>query len=247
MSLCSFLPPVIILSGAFFIIKLRGFFILHPIRTLRRAFSGGELSESVLSLLLALSGTLGVGNILGVAVGISLGGAGSVFWLLVSSLFSCALKYAEVLISSDTGEGLGIISVIKRSLGSHLSHLYTLLVIILSITMGSALQATAVREAAEGIGGNFSRWIALPLAILIPIVTLFGKRGIKNAVAVIIPIASVTYTVLCLFVIIPNATAVPGVICEVIECALAPNAAVGGIAGAITASGMLWNIVHPVI
>ncbi|MBR2650944.1 MAG: sodium:alanine symporter family protein, partial [Clostridia bacterium] len=117
MSAASFLPPVIILSGAFFLIRLRAFFIIHPIRTLGVALRGGELRESVRSLLLALSGTLGVGNILGVAVGISLGGAGSVFWMLLSCLFSSVLKFAEVLISSDTGGGIGMISVIRRTLG----------------------------------------------------------------------------------------------------------------------------------
>ena len=96
-----FLPCLLILLGIFFGIKLRFFYILHPIRTIKAILSnekGGFRSLSV-----ALAGTLGVGNITGVAAGILVGGAGSVFWLFVSSVFAMAVKYSECVLVGDAG------------------------------------------------------------------------------------------------------------------------------------------------
>ncbi len=238
MSLCSFLPLMIILSGGYLLIKLRAFFFIHPIKTLRRAFQGAEILDSIASLLLALSGTLGVGNIVGIAVGISLGGAGSVFWMLVSAVFSSVLKYAEVLISSDTGGGIGIITAVKESFGRWAACLYSALALALALTMGTALQSGAIRACAVGIGGFEISDLILPLMIAVIPICVFGKGWIKGAVAVIIPIATLLYTVLCLCVIIPNADRLGDVISNIIYSAFDISAISGGVGAFLIASGM---------
>ncbi|MBR2651051.1 MAG: sodium:alanine symporter family protein, partial [Clostridia bacterium] len=131
------------------------------------------------------------------------------------------------------------ISVIKGVLGRIPSHLYTLLIILLSLTMGTALQASAVREAAVGVGIPYlAKLLPIPLTALTAAICIFGKRGIKNAVALMIPAASIVYTLLCLSVIIPNARSIPSVTLDILTSAFSARASLGGISGFIFASGM---------
>ena len=79
MNILTLLPLIVVTAGIFLLIKLRFFFIIHPKRTasaIKRAVCG---KNAFSTLCLSLAGTLGVGNIVGVAFGISVGGAGSVF------------------------------------------------------------------------------------------------------------------------------------------------------------------------
>ena len=89
-------PATLMLGGVFFTVRLRGFALLHPLRFLRTLKDeGGGFS----SLNLALAGTLGVGNIVGVVNALRLGGAGAVFWMWVCAILASFLKYAEAYFS----------------------------------------------------------------------------------------------------------------------------------------------------
>ena len=78
----SFLLPILVGSvGLYLLVRLRFFFVFHPVRTMRSFASTTRDRGARRSLCLALAGTLGVGNIFGVAAGIMIGGAGSLFWL----------------------------------------------------------------------------------------------------------------------------------------------------------------------
>ena len=240
MSLLSLLPFLIILSGTYLLFKLRFFFILHPKSTLRFAFSGENKSKSTLSLMLALAGTLGVGNISGVAIGIAIGGSGSVFWLTLSALFSSAIKYSEVYLSYRSGN-LGMIGVIRRTFlysGGFFAATYALISVVLSFSMGSVFQARAIAESSALEG----RSVILPLAPVLTLGTLFvcvlGERRIKRAVALIIPFAALIYTGSCLYVIFGNTERLPGVISNILKSAFSFKSASGGVFGFIVASGM---------
>ena len=81
MSVLFLLPVAVALIGGYMLIKLRAFFIFHP-RAVVSVLKGSLVTKgAVRSLCLALAGTLGVGNIIGVGVGLIVGGEGSVFWL----------------------------------------------------------------------------------------------------------------------------------------------------------------------
>ena len=151
MSVISFLPIIIALGGMFFLIKLKAFFITHPRIVTREISAELKKPRAFASLTLALAGTLGVGNIVGVAVGIKVGGCGAVFWLLVSSVFSSVIKYCEVAISTDkSANGMSeVIALSFRKSGKLLSKIYTLLCLCLSLTMGTALQSRSIAESAE--------------------------------------------------------------------------------------------------
>ena len=154
MSLTSLLPVIITFSGGWFVLMIGPSLFFHPAKLcfyMKKALSRKEAKKS---LALALAGTLGVGNIVGVAVGISIGGAGCVPWLLISSVFSAVLKFSEVSLSAYTsvGGGLGMISVIHNSFskfGSALSYIYAALCLLLSFFMGCALQISSVMESVK--------------------------------------------------------------------------------------------------
>ena len=139
------LPIILSAVGVYFLIKLRFFFIIHPIRTAKKTLRAVKDKRVLKSITLALAGTLGVGNVFGVAVGIIIGGAGSLFWLLVSMIFAMVIKYAEVVITADnlhhdTDAHGGMFFVIRatfKRLGGTLSRLYALGVLLLSLLMGA--------------------------------------------------------------------------------------------------------------
>ena len=113
-------PIVLISAGIYYAFRLKFFHIFHPVILTKSVFgkyTGTKYSEKgksfltgktekkekgispMRSLLLALAGTLGVGNIVGVAGAISAGGFGSIFWMWVSAVAAMLLKYAEVVLA----------------------------------------------------------------------------------------------------------------------------------------------------
>ncbi len=231
------LPIFISAIGFYFLIRLRFFFILHPMRVGRQALSAIKEKGAFSSLALALAGTLGVGNVLGVAVGIIVGGAGSVFWLFISVSFSAVIKYCEVVISSDReslcfGERGGMYPVIKASFshfGGMLSMLYALLCLLLSFFMGAALQSLALVDClSETLGVN--RYIgSFILAVFLLFAVYRGERVVSKVTAVIIPLTTIIYIIMSLACILSNVGQLPSVIKLIVLDAFDFSALGGGI------------------
>ena len=240
MSVISFLPIVIALGGFYFLIKLRCFFILHPKLILKEISSELKKPSAFSSLMLALAGTLGVGNIIGVAVGISVGGTGSVFWLLLSSLFSSVIKYCEVAIATDKS-AVGMAAVISKSFrryGGALAKIYTLLCLLLSLTMGTALQSRSIGEIAELSIGVAPEALVLPLVIFLLFFMLGGASLIEKGVKYIIPTTTILYVLMCLCIIIPNFFGIPALVCDILSSAFNSRSAYGGFLGFITSNAL---------
>ena len=228
-----FLPILIVAFSVYFLFKLRFFFILHPIKCIREMLHALGDKASRRSLCLALAGTLGVGNIVGVAIGIIIGGAGCVFWIFVSGFFSSVLKYCECALSADFkgGEGGGMQYAIKRSfkrLGNPLSRLYALLCFLLSLSMGSLLQSNAVSE-------SLSESVKIPpyissfvftLAVLVTV--CFFASKIDRFTELVIPFTTLVYIVITLGVIFANFSRLPDTLCSIMRGAFTPMALCGG-------------------
>ena len=91
-------PLCLILCSLWLLLRAGLFPVFSP-RVIRFALSGrqeGDGTSPLSALFSALSGTLGVGNLSGVALALSAGGAGAVFWMWVSAFFASVLKYAEI-------------------------------------------------------------------------------------------------------------------------------------------------------
>ncbi len=234
MSFLNLLPIIITVAGAYFIVKLRAFFILRPITVAKKLFVTLKDKSSFNSLALALAGTLGVGNIVGVAFGLTVGGAGSIFWIFVSGIFASVIKYCESLLSSDfkiNGHG-GMSYVIRGSfnrIGKVLSVVYAALCIILSLTMGSALQsATFIKCAEYSIKVN-PFLLSVLFASLVAVAVVFGTKRIERLTAVIIPAATITYILMCLAIIIIHFRELPSVFYQIMSEAFKFESAAGGV------------------
>jgi len=222
MSLLIILPFLITFVGAYFLVKLRFFFVAHPINTLRKLKEAMRVPTTKKSLALALAGTLGVGNIVGVAYGISVGGAGSLFWMLVSGLFASVIKYAEITLAKDMkcdGSG-GMSQVLKSSFKTHgvtLSRCYALLCLSLSLVMGAALQSQSAVYSAEATSTLSPHLVALSVTLLTALVVVGGAKKIESATAFIIPIATLLYTLICVVVILKNRERLPDAFGEILR------------------------------
>jgi len=228
------LPCAVTVTGLYFLFKLRFFFILNPGRTARKIFFGVKGRDAFSSVALALAGTLGIGNIIGVAVGISIGGEGSVFWLLISSIFAMVIKYSECALSSDFGEGKGMLGVISKSFGRAsltLSMVYAVLILALSFVMGAAFQSASIGQCALASFGIPTYISALFLLVTLVFAVRGGNEKIAKITAIIIPLTTVIYIILALSTIFANIKILPAVMYRVWNSAFDTDSAVGGIAG----------------
>lgn len=233
------LPVVVTVFGAYLLFKLRFFFILHPVRTLKRLFSASKSGRGVKGLALALAGTLGVGNIIGVAVGISVGGAGSLFWLLLSSLFATVLKYAESTLGADASQNShgGMSYVIEASfgkIGRPTARIYAFLCLLLALFMGAALQGASAADCLED-GFGISGAISAPVLIFLVLFSIIrGADKIEGITASVIPLTTIIYIFLSLSAVFSNIHRIPEVLRAVVSEAFSVSGAAGGALGFIS-------------
>jgi AGCS family alanine or glycine:cation symporter len=228
------LPLLIFSFSLYFLIRLRFFFIRCPIKTARKMLHALKDKASRRSLCLALAGTLGVGNILGVALGVIIGGAGVVFWIFISAFFSATVKYCECTLSADLAHGRegGIYSVIRKSFphfGKALSHIYLFLCLILSLTMGTMLQSSAVCASfCESFTVSKSA-VGLVFLLISFIAIVFFAKKIDTLTEFIIPICTLLYIALCFFAIVSNIQNLPFALAKIIKGAFTVKGAAFGI------------------
>ena len=231
------MPPALLLCGLFFLFRLRGFFILHPTRVLRGLFSGRGCG-SLRAMLMALGGTVGVGNIAGVALALLTGGAGAIFWMWVCAFFAMILKYAEITLAMDyrtpDGKGgyTGGMAPAMRTAGwRRAAPLFALLCLGYTLLVGGAVQANAISEC---LFDSFSlpTWVvgAVLVAISMPVAMGGGKR-IAAFSARLVPLMCVFYVLAAVAVIAVNAANLPAAFRAILSGAFTPAAGAGGTLG----------------
>lgn len=222
------------------LVKLRFFYIAHPLRTVKKTFRSLRSEGAFSALSLALAGTLGVGNVFGVCLGIIIGGAGSVFWLLVSAVVSAVLKYSEVVLSHDnllhTSEGSkGSMFITLGSTFSHtgrgMSIIYASSCLLLSLVMGSALQSGTARETMTEIFDTPPIVIAVFMSIAIAASILGGVKIIEKITAIAIPVTTIIYILITSAVIFINRANLPTAISAIFQSAFNSKSAFGGVVG----------------
>lgn len=238
-------PILLTAAGLFFFFYLRGLPFLRPramLRALTEKQPGGISPFRALTQ--SLAGTLGVGNIAGVANAIAVGGAGALFWMWISALLAMILKYAEVLLAvryretaADGSHFGGAVYYIRRAfgrLGGFAGILFAGFMILNSFTMGCVIQVNAVSSAFFGVL-NLPAWItAAGLVILTAPVILRGSRGISALTEYLVPIMSLGFLVLSVAVLILRREAIPAVWNSIFREAFSPESAAGGILGFLT-------------
>lgn len=230
------LPILLTAGGGYFGWRLRA--ELRPRRLAATLESTLRDRSARASLALALAGTLGVGNMAGVAGAVAIGGAGAVFWMLLSSLFAMALKYAETKAAlacrvRDPDGVLhgGAMYGLKKGAGIA----FAILLVICSFTLGDGIQVSAAAAIFHGVTGKSGMLPALAFAVLLPLVLLGGRRGIHTFAERAVPLMTGGYILLCLAVLLRNAAALPGVLRDILRSAFTLRAAAGAVPPALLA------------
>ena len=231
-------PVCLFVFGAYFLIRLRFFFSLKG--KLKGALAKKQGGRSgVWSLMLALAGTLGVGNIVGIADAIIHGGAGAVFWMWVSCAFAAAVKYAETALAAckrmsiGTDRHGGALYYIRSGA---VKAIFAALCVFCSLTMGSALQSKATAQALELSSSAPPIIIGALMAALTFAVVFGGRRRIFDLCTSLVPIMTLLFVIFSLIAIGTRSSALPRAFEKIISGAFDLKGASFGIgAGALTA------------
>lgn len=241
-------PVTLIIAGVFFAFLLKFFHIFRVWDILKVFFkkSEGDGISPFRAVTLALAGTLGVGNIVGVATAITLGGFGSIFWMWVSALCAMLLKYAEIVLAmrhrryEKDGNPYGAaMYYIKdcfaershKKLGASLAALFALLCIVNALTMGNMIQSNAVAEALEGVFDISPLLCGALLAILGALIITRGTELMAKFTEILVPLMTLGYVVISLWVLIVRRDMLGEAFSSIFKDAFSPDSAAGGFLG----------------
>lgn len=244
------LPLVLTLcfSGIFFTLYF-GFpqlrFFSHAIAVVSGKYSDpankGEIS-SFQALCSALSATVGLGNIAGVAVAISLGGPGAVFWLWVAGFIGMCTKFTEVVLSLKyrevTEKGTvhgGPMFVIKNALSKKyypLAWLYAFFVVLSSFGAGNMFQSNQMASILKASAGTPEWASGLVFCVGAFLILVGGIKRIGQVTEKLVPAMVGLYLLGAIWILIARYDMIPSMFLQIFTGAFAGTAAVGGFAGA---------------
>lgn len=227
-------------------INVRGFG--HAFRLVRgdyaKAEDRGEVSQGR-ALSAALAGTVGVGNVAGVALAITMGGPGAVFWMTLAGFFGMALKFAECAlavkhrtIGADgvvNGGPMHYLPVAFARIG--LAPVGRFLAAFFAVaTMLAATSLLQVNQAFVQVGHvtglDSPLLFGLGFALAVGLVIVGGIKGIARLTSKLVPALVFAYFAAALIVLVANAGNLPGVLASIVAGAFTPGAVGGGVAGA---------------
>ncbi|MBQ8310419.1 MAG: sodium:alanine symporter family protein [Clostridia bacterium] len=248
--------PIFLLAvGVFYLFYLQG----YPFRAPRRMLGAlqGERTVGGVSpfraVMQALAGTLGVGNIVGVANAIVIGGAGAVFWMWISALLAMILKYAEILLAvahrREARDGSffgGAVYYIRDwfwsrqrvRFGAVVSAVFAGLMILDALCMGCVIQVRAVTSAVQGVSAIPAWGCAVALILLTLPLLLSGTRGISALTEYLVPIMTAGYVLLSAAVLILRHDAVGEAFASIFREAFTPASGAGGVIGFLTSRAL---------
>ena len=258
------LPAMVCILGVGLLLSVRTNFLQirkfpYAIKTtLGRIFKHKDASDGTMTpfqaVCTALAGTVGTGNIAGVAGAIAIGGPGAVFCMWCSALLGMCTKFAEVTLAvhyrerSDAGEWVGgPMYYIKNGLGKRwqfLAVLYSLFGVLTVFGTGNATQVNTITTAidtallefhivAEDILPTLNLVIGILCAMLVAMVLLGGIKRIGSVSEKLVPFMALFYVILAVGVVLLNLPRLPYVIEEIFAGAFNPAAFTGGAIGSL--------------
>jgi AGCS family alanine or glycine:cation symporter len=244
---------LVIGGGVFFLIYSR----LTPFRYFKHAFEillgkhddpddEGQISHFQ-ALSTALSSTVGIGNIAGVAVAISLGGPGALFWMWISAIvgmatkfFTCSLGIMYRGYDSDNVLQGGPMYVIEQGMGKKfkfLSYWFSIAGLVGCLSLLQANQLTqimsdyVVKSFDVEQSFNLNLMIGIIIAILVSSVIFGGLSRIAEVASKIVPFMVMVYLLSGLFIVLSNASSIPAIFSNIFTSAFNGSSVAGGFAG----------------
>ncbi|PPR15850.1 MAG: Amino-acid carrier protein AlsT, partial [Alphaproteobacteria bacterium MarineAlpha9_Bin3] len=219
-----------------------------------KADSKGEVSHFQ-ALSTAISGTVGLGNIAGVAVAVAVGGPGATFWMILAGFLGMSLKFCEctlgvkyrVINEDGTVSGgpmhylsAGLAEKGHVSLGKILAIFFSICCIGGALGGGNMFQANQSFQQFVSVTGGEGSFFAdkgwlfgLIISIILGSVIIGGIKSIAKVTSRLVPLMAIIYLVAGLIIIMINITGVPEAIIRIISEAFSPSAAAGGALGAL--------------
>lgn len=244
--------PLLILIvgvGCYLTIALRGLQFRYLGYALRLVFfphkeayenkEKGDISHFQ-SLMTALAATLGIGNIVGLATAITIGGMGALFWMWVTALIGMATKYAEAILAvkyrviDSNGEMCGgpmyFIDLCLK--WKWLAIAFAFFGAIAALGGGNILQANSIGHAMSAVFSVDPFWSGLTIAVLCGLTIMGGIKSIGKVAGYLVPFMAVFYTAGAAIVLVKFYDRIPGVLADIVTHAFTGQAALGGFAGA---------------
>lgn len=236
-------------------VNVRGF--KHAIELVHGIYDSPDKQKGEVShfqaLTAALSATVGLGNIAGVAVAITLGGPGATLWMIFGGLFGMSSKFVECTLGvkyrkvrEDGSVSGGPMYYLSKGfaekgfsgLGKALAFFFAVMCIGGSLGGGNMFQANqAFKQAIIATGGEQSLlyqqgWIfGLVMATLVGVVIIGGIKSIVRVTSKLVPVMVVIYICAALFIIFSHITLLPQAVMAILRGAFAPEALYGGVVG----------------
>jgi len=244
--------------GALFLTVRMGFVNLRMFRHAYHIIRGRYLSPNAKgevtpfqALTTALSATVGLGNIAGVAIAMMIGGAGATFWMIVAGFLGMTAKFTEASLAqifrqerSDGHIMGGAMEYLSRGFkdlgfpgfGKFMAVFFCICAIGGSVGGGNMFQAsqslTAVKQHVSFL--NDMPWIfGLVLAVIVGLVIIGGLRRIAHVAEAVVPTMVIIYVAACLWIVLAHASEIPALIGHIVTSAFSVEAGVGGLIGAI--------------
>ena len=244
---------LVIGGGVFFLVYSR----LTPFRYFKHAFEillgkhddpddEGQISHFQ-ALSTALSSTVGIGNIAGVAVAISLGGPGALFWMWISAIvgmatkfFTCSLGIMYRGYDSDNVLQGGPMYVIEQGMGKKfkfLSYWFSIAGLVGCLSLLQANQLTqimsdyVVKSFEIEQTFNLDLTIGIVIALIVSLVIFGGLSRIAEVASKIVPFMVMVYLLSGLFIVLSNASSIPAIFSNIFSSAFNGSSVAGGFAG----------------
>ncbi len=236
-------------------------YFMHAIDLVRGKYDKpgeeGQISRFQ-ALTTSLSGTVGLGNIAGVAVAVSVGGPGAAFWMVVMGFFGMSTKFAEVMMGIKYRQNLdpdnpdkisgGPMYYIKGAfdnynipyLGQIMGGFFAACCVLGTLGAASVFQTNQAYQQVVNVTGGAESFLAdkgwlfgLGMAVLVGLVIIGGIKSIAAVASKIVPIMGLIYLAAGLVVIGFHAGQIPGAFVTIFESAFGVQAGIGGLMGAL--------------
>ncbi|WP_299662695.1 sodium:alanine symporter family protein [uncultured Ruegeria sp.] len=233
----------------FAFVQLR--FFSHAISLVKGDYSdpndAGEVSHFQ-ALATALSGTVGLGNIAGVAVAVGIGGPGATFWMIVAGLLGMASKFTECTLGvkyrNEYDDGTvsgGPMYYMSKGFdelglpgGKILAVLFSIFCILGALGGGNMFQANQAHQQIAGITGDYPGWITgLVFAVIVFAVIVGGLKSIARVTEKVVPFMGVMYVAAALVIILMNADQIGWAFGQIFAGAFTGLGVAGGMVGAL--------------
>ncbi len=236
--------------GLFFTVRL-GFIQFRHFAEMWRCVLGSDKSDKdgispFQALTVSLASRVGTGNIAGVAVALTLGGPGAIFWMWIVALVGMATAYSEStlaqLYKTHGPDGMyrgGPAAYIARGLGMPwLASIFSVALILSFGLIFNAVQANSIADAASTAIGANKLVVGLLVAALTGVIIFGGIPQIARVAEYVVPFMAGLYLLAAMVVLLMNFDRVPGILSGIVLNAFGLQETVGGVAGGVMAALM---------